>query len=154
MNLGELIDTSCVRLEEQVRDKRALLQQMAQIAGLKLGIEPAQVIDAILERERLGSTGFGGGIAIPHGKIAGLTSVFGLVFRLDKPVDFEAIDKMPVDLVFMLLSPPERGADHLRALAAISRAVRDASSVDQLRGARDADAFVAVLTSCDERTAA
>ena len=154
MNLTDIISPGSIRFEDQARDKRALIQQMSQLAGLKLGFEPASIADAILAREKLGSTGFGGGIAIPHGKIDGLDKVFGMVLRLDKPVDFDAIDKMPVDLVFLLLSPPDRGADHLRALAAISRAVRDAASVDRLRGARDPDAFAAVLARHDEQTPA
>lgn len=154
MNLSDFIDLSSIRLDVAAKDKRALLQQMGQLAGLKLGIEPARVVDALIERERLGSTGFGGGIAIPHGKIAGLDKVHGLVLRLDQPVDYKAIDKMPVDLLFCLLSPIDRGAEHLRALAAVSRAVRDGATVERLRGARDRDAFNAVLMGCDERTAA
>ncbi|MCM8558089.1 PTS sugar transporter subunit IIA [Sphingomicrobium sediminis] len=154
MNLSDFIDVSSIRLDVAAKDKRALLQQMGQIAGLKLGIEPARIVDAIVERERLGSTGFGGGIAIPHGKIDGLDGIYGMVVRLDSPVDYRAIDKMPVDLLFLLLSPPDRGADHLRALAAVSRAVRDVATVERLRGARDRDAVAAVLAQCDERTAA
>ena len=154
MNLLDFIPASAIRFEDQARDKRALIQQLAQHAGLRLGIEPARIAESILAREQLGSTGFGGGVAIPHGKVDGLQEVVGMVMRLDKPVDFDAIDKMPVDLVFLLLSPPARGADHLRALAAISRAVRDGSTVEQLRGARDPEAFAAVMAGCDERATA
>ena len=153
MVLSDFIDLSSIRLDVSAKDKRALLQQMGQIAGLKLGIEPARAVEALVERERLGSTGFGGGIAIPHGKVDGLERVHGMVVRLAEPVDYKAVDKMPVDLLFLLLSPPDRGADHLRALAAISRAVRDGATVERLRGARDRDAFAAVLMS-NERTAA
>ena len=154
MNLSDFIDFSSIRTKLSARDKRQLLQMLGQVASQKLGLEPGEVVDAILEREKLGSTGFGAGVAIPHGKIAGLDHVYGLVARLDEPVDFDAIDKMPVDLVFLLLSPPDAGAEHLRALAAISRAVRQAPVVDKIRGARDRDSLAAVLMDAEQVHAA
>lgn len=154
MNLSDFIDFSSIRTKLSARDKRQLLQMLGQVASQKLGLEPGEVVDAILEREKLGSTGFGAGVAIPHGKIAGLDHVYGLVARLDEPVDFDAIDKMPVDLVFLLLSPPDAGAEHLRALAAISRAARQAPVVDKIRGARDRDSLAAVLMDADHVHAA
>lgn len=154
MNLGEFIDFSSIRTKLSAATKRQLLQQLGQVAAQKLGLDPGEVVDSILAREKLGSTGFGGGVAIPHGKVDGLDRVFGMVARLDEPVDFDAIDKMPVDLVFLLLSPPDAGADHLRALAAVSRLVRHASAIEKIRGARDRDALAAVLMDADQVHAA
>ena len=154
MNLSEFIDFSSIRTKLTAGNKRQLLQMLGQVASQKLGLEPSIVVDSILEREKLGSTGFGGGVAIPHGKVEGLNQVYGMVARLDEPVDFAAIDKMPVDLVFLLLSPPDAGAEHLRALAAISRAVRQAPVVDKIRGARDRDSLAAVLMDAEQVHAA
>lgn len=154
MNLSEFIDFTSIRTKLSAGNKRQLLQMLGQVASQKLGLEPGIVVDSILEREKLGSTGFGGGVAIPHGKVEGLSHVYGLVARLDEPVDFDAIDKMPVDLVFLLLSPPDAGADHLRALAAVSRLVRDAGAIEKIRGARDRDSLAAVLMGADEVHAA
>ena len=100
------------------------------------------------------STGFGGGVAIPHGKLAGLDRIYALVARLTTPVDYKAIDGGKVDLVFLLLSPPDAGAEHLKALAAVSRIVRNAAIVEKLRGARSRDALAAVLLGAEERDAA
>ena len=154
MNLASFLDFDSIRLDLAAGNKRALLNQLAQIAAQRLGVDPGQIADAIAERERLGSTGFGGGVAIPHGKLDGLDRVYGLVARLAHPIDYKAIDGEPVDLVFMLLSPPNSGAEHLKALAAISRAVRHAATVEKLRGARSRDALAAVLLGEDERDAA
>jgi PTS system nitrogen regulatory IIA component len=96
----------------------------------------------------------GQGVAIPHGKIAGLSRIYGLFVRLGEPVDYKALDKVPVDLVFLLLSPPEAGAEHLKALAAISRVIRNAATLEKMRGARSRDALAAVLMGADERDAA
>ena len=106
------------------------------------------------ERERLGSTGFGDGVAIPHGKLAALDRVYALVARLAAPIDYKAIDGREVDLVFLLLSPPDAGAEHLKSLAAVSRLVRHAGVVEKLRGARTRDALAAVLLGAEERDAA
>jgi PTS system nitrogen regulatory IIA component len=100
----------------------------------------------LLERERLGTTGVGNGIAIPHGKLAGLKQLFGMFARLEQPVDFDAIDEQPVDLIFLLLAPEAAGADHLKALARVSRLLRDRSVCEKLRGANQADAIYALLT--------
>lgn len=154
MNLSDFIDFDSIRLDLSVGNKRALLNQMAQIAGQRLGIDPARIADAIAERERIGSTGFGGGVALPHGKLAQVNRVFGYVARLAQPVDYRAIDGEKVDLVFMLLSPPDAGAEHLKALAAVSRLVRHAPTIEKLRGARSRDALAAVLVGADERDAA
>ena len=115
---------------------------------------PAIVLAGLNEREQLGSTGFGQGVAIPHAKIEGLGRIYGLFARLGEPVDYKAIDGRPVDLVFLLLSPPDAGAEHLKALAAISRVTRDAATLERLRGARSRDALAALLMGADERDAA
>ena len=154
MNLSQFLDFDSIRTDLWAANKRGLLNQMAQIAGQRLGIDPARIVNAIGERERIGSTGFGGGVAIPHGKLAELGHIFGVVARLAQPVDYRAIDGEKVDLVFMLLSPPDAGAEHLKALAAVSRLVRHGPTIEKLRGARSRDALAAVLVAVDERDAA
>ena len=103
------------------------------------------IFEILLQREKLGSTGVGNGVAIPHGKIAKLTKVFGLFARLDRAVDFEALDGQPVDLIFLLLAPEGAGADHLKALARVARLLRDPETARKLRDSRDAEALYAVL---------
>ena len=104
------------------------------------------IFDVLLERERLGTTGVGNGIAIPHGKLPGIDRLYGLFARLETPIDFDAIDEQPVDLIFMLLAPENAGADHLKALARVSRLLRDKASCEKLRGSDRADALYALLT--------
>ena len=154
MQLSDFLDFDAIRTGVPGGKKRALLQLLANAAGQRLGREPSEILESIVERERLGSTGFGNGIAIPHGKIEGLTSIYGLFVRLAEPVDYKAIDGRPVDLVFLLLSPPDAGADHLKALASISRVMRHAPTLEKMRGARSRDALAAVLMGADERDAA
>ena len=134
--------------------KKTLFQQLGAMAERVHGVDSALVVERLTERERLGSTGFGGGIAIPHGKIDGLDHVVGLFARLAQPVDFTSIDDEPVDLVFMLLSPTDAGAAHLKALAQVSRALRDRAFVAKLRGAVSDDALVALFNSGEARDAA
>ncbi len=154
MILSQFLDFDAIRLDLAAGNKRHLLNQLAQIAGARLSLDPATIADSIGERERLGSTGFGGGVAIPHGKLAALDRVYALVARLAAPVEYKAIDGARVDLVFLLLSPPDAGAEHLKALAAVSRLVRHAPTIEKLRGARTRDALAAVLIGADERDAA
>jgi len=154
MQLAHFLDFESIRPNLVVPNKRVLLQQLAQLAGQRLGFDPAAIIASVSERERLGSTGFGNGVAIPHGKVEGLSQVYCLAARLSEPVDYKAVDGQPVDLVFFLLSPPDAGAEHLKALAAVSRVVRHAPTLEKLRGARSRDAFAAVLMGVDERDAA
>lgn len=135
-------------------NKKALFQQLGAIAEKRSGVESKQVVERLAERERLGSTGFGGGVAIPHGKLEGIAEVTGVFARLDQPIDFQAIDDMPVDIVFMLLSPPDAGADHLKALARVSRALRDRPFLAKLRGAGSGDALYALLAGTEARDAA
>lgn len=154
MILSQFLDFEAIRIDLAASNKRQLVNQLAQIAGARLAFDPALIADSIGERERLGSTGFGGGVAIPHGKLVGLDRVYALAARLSTPIDYKAIDGGKVDLVFLLLSPPDTGAEHLKALAAISRIVRHAATVEKLRGARSRDALAAVLLGVDERDAA
>ena len=144
-DLSDILSTSDVSDSVTVANKKGLFQQLAGVASRRTGISAKAIVAALNERERLGSTGFGGGVAIPHGKIVGLERLFGYFVRLSQPIDFQSVDHMPVDLVFLLLSPPDAGADHLKALASVSRALRDRPTVAKLRGARSKDAIFAVL---------
>ena len=134
--------------------KKALFQSLSTLAGRSLGIDSRHIADRLGQRERLGSTGFGGGVAIPHGKIDGLTRVVGLFAKLAQPLEFAAVDAMPVDLVFLLLSPPDVGVEHLKALARVSRRLRDRAFVAKLRGAGSADALYALFAGGESRDAA
>ena len=154
MQLSEFLDFDATKPSLSGGNKRALLQQMAQFAAGRLQVDGAEILSSISERERLGSTGFGQGVAIPHGKIEGLARIYCMFARLSEPVDYKAIDGQPVDLVFLLLSPPDAGAEHLKALAAISRVTRHAPTLEKMRGARSRDALAAVLMGADERDAA
>ena len=127
--------------------KKQALQELSEVAARLTGMEERAVFEVLLQRERLGSTGIGDGVAIPHAKLAKLDSIFGLVARLDKPIDFEALDDQPVDLMFVLLAPEAAGADHLKALARIARVVREPGITDRIRATRDADALYALLTA-------
>ena len=154
MQLAGFLDCDAIKTALPGGNKRSLMKQLADLAGQRLGIKPTVVLAGLYEREQLGSTGFGQGVAIPHAKIEGLEQVYALFVRLGDPVDYKAIDGRPVDLVFLLLSPPDAGAEHLKALAAISRVTRDVATLERLRGARSRDALAAVLMGADERDAA
>jgi nitrogen PTS system EIIA component len=154
MQLADFLDCDAIKTALPGGNKRSLMQQLANLAGQRVGAEAAAVLAGLNEREQLGSTGFGQGVAIPHAKIDGLAHIYGLFARLGEPVDYKAIDGRRVDLVFLLLSPPDAGAEHLKALAAISRVTRDGATLERLRGARSRDALVAVLMGADERDAA
>ncbi len=154
MFLADFLDSDAIKTALPGGNKRSLMKQLAELAGQRLEIEPSVVLAGLNEREQLGSTGFGQGVAIPHAKIDGLAKIYGLFARLSDPVAYKAIDGRPVDLVFLLLSPPDAGAEHLKALAAVSRVTRDAATLERLRGARGRDALAAVLVGADERDAA
>lgn len=154
MQLADFIDFDAIKTALPGGSKRALLQQLANLAAQRCGAQPGAILATLNEREKLGSTGLGQGVAIPHGKIEGLERIYGLFARIAEPVDYKAIDGRKVDLVFLLLSPPDAGAEHLRALAAISRVVREGSTLEKMRGARSRDALAAVLLGADERDAA
>jgi PTS system nitrogen regulatory IIA component len=153
-DLSDILSDRAIDADLVAANKKGLFQQLAAASARLSGI-PAKTIAASLNaREKIGSTGFGGGAAIPHGKIEGLDRVFGYFARLEAPVDFQSIDNLPVDLVFLLLSPPDAGADHLKALARVSRVFRDPQIVAKLRGARSKDAIFALLAGGEARDAA
>jgi PTS system nitrogen regulatory IIA component len=152
--LVEILSPRAIVAAMQVRNKKFLFQQLARIAAKQTGAEARAIVERLNEREKLGSTGFGGGVAIPHGKLEGLSSVTGVFARLVQPIEFGAIDQMPVDLVFLLLSPPDAGVDHLKALASVSRRLRDRDFVAKLRGAGSEDALYALLIDGEARDAA
>jgi PTS system nitrogen regulatory IIA component len=153
-DMSDILAVEAINAGLTVANKKALFQQLGLAAARKTGIEVKSIVAALNERERLGSTGFGGGVAIPHGKMEGLGRVFGYFARLTQPVDFHSVDGLPVDLVFLLLSPPDAGADHLKALAAVSRALRNRQTVAKLRGARSRDAIFALLSGVETLHAA
>jgi nitrogen PTS system EIIA component len=153
-DLSDLLSPQAVQAALVVPNKKALFQQLAAAASKLIDADPRVIVDRLVERERLGSTGFGGGIAIPHGKIEGLDRVVGLFARLGSPIDFAAIDDLPVDLVFLLLSPVDAGVEHLKALARVSRRMRDKAFVAKLRGAGSDDALYALFATGEARHAA
>ncbi|ACG76595.1 PTS system, nitrogen regulatory IIA component ptsN [Phenylobacterium zucineum HLK1] len=145
MHIGDLLDRTAISLRVSASSKRQVLAVVAEIAARKLGLEAGAVLDALLEREAAGSTGVGYGVAAPHARLEGLDRMRGVFVRLEQPVDFDAVDDQPVDLVFALFAPKDAGADHLRALARVSRLLRQAEAREQLRQARTADAVYALL---------
>lgn len=147
MDLSDLIDTPAILPTLKANSKKQLLQLLSEKAAALTGIPEREIFDTILQRERLGSTGVGNGIAIPHGKLPGVKRITGVFARLDTPVDFEALDDQPVDLLFMLLAPESAGADHLKALARIARVLRDRDTVTKIRGTHDAAAIHALLST-------
>lgn len=149
MPLSDLLTLDAVIPALKVNSKKQVLQEIAERAQALTSVGEREIFDILLQRERLGSTGVGNGIAIPHGKLAKFTRLFGLFARLERPIDFEAIDGQPVDLVFLLLAPEAAGADHLRALSRIARVLREPAVVQKLRATRDAAALHAVL--CGEQ---
>ncbi len=147
MDLSDLIEPKDVLASLRASSKRQLLQDLAETAELKTGISARQIFETLLQRERLGSTGVGNGIAIPHGKLPGLKRITGLFARLDTPIDYDALDDQPVDIVFLLLAPEGAGADHLKALARIARVMREGETVEKLRESKDGPAMYALLTA-------
>jgi nitrogen PTS system EIIA component len=146
MDLSDLITPQGVIPSLKASNKKQALQELSAQAAKLTGIDEREIYETLLQRERLGSTGVGNGIAIPHGKMNVLDHIVGLFARLEEPIDFEAIDEEPVDLVFLLLAPENAGADHLKALARISRLMREPIAVEKLRASRDRDALYTVLT--------
>jgi nitrogen PTS system EIIA component len=146
MALTDLVVPQAVVPSLRVNNKKQALQELAARAAVICGRNEREVLEVLMQRERLGSTGIGNGIAIPHGKLARLERLFGVFARLERPIDFEALDGQPVDLVFLLLAPEGAGADHLKALARIARLLRDPEVAHKLRESRDAEALYAVLT--------
>jgi PTS system nitrogen regulatory IIA component len=147
MEISDLITPESVVVAVKATSKKQVLQELAHRAADITGLHERAIFDVLLERERLGTTGVGKGIAIPHGKLADLDQLHGVFARLETPVDFDSVDDAPVDLVFLLLAPETAGADHLKALARISRLLRDGGMCDKLRNLKGADDLYKLLTS-------
>jgi PTS system nitrogen regulatory IIA component len=145
MLLTDLVATNAIIPALKVTSKKQVLAELASKAADLSGQNERTILEILQQREKLGSTGVGNGIAIPHGKLPKLGKLFGLFARLERPVDFEALDGQPVDLVFLLLAPEGAGADHLKALARVARLLRDSDIARKLRDSRDAEALYAVL---------
>jgi nitrogen PTS system EIIA component len=154
MDLGDLIKPDAVVANLRSRNNKALLSEIAAQAGACLKLNPAIIYEALWQREMLSSTGVGRGIAIPHARVPGLGQMFGLFGKLEQPIEFGAIDDKPVDLVFLLLAPEHAGADHLKALARVSRLMRDPATLERLRGSKSRSAMYAVLTEPSTSNAA
>ena len=146
MTLDCIIDKQSVLANVKARNKKQLLQELSQALSAIVAVDHRIIFETLLKREKLGSTGIGQGIAIPHGKVPSLNRVYGLFARLSQPVDFDSVDSQPVDLVFVLLAPEHAGADHLKALAKISRVLRDPGIVEKLRGTESSEGLYDILT--------
>ena len=153
-DITDLLRPDAVLKDVVVANKKQLCQQIGAVAADLYALDARQVADKLTARERLGSTGFGNGVAIPHAKVEGLDTVSGVFMRLAQPLAFDAVDDLPVDLVFALVSPVDAGADHLKALARVSRRLRDRNFLTKLRGAGSRDALFALFSVDDARDAA
>lgn len=149
MDIGELLVRDGIVLKSGASSKRQALHVVASAAAQAMGQDEIRVFDALMEREALGSTGLGSGVAVPHARVPGLETVKAVFVRLDTPVAYDAVDDRPVDLMFALFAPPSAGAEHLRALAAVSRAMRSPELREQLRQARTSDAIHALFVQDD-----
>lgn len=154
MEISELLDPEGIVPNLKVTSKKQALQELAKRAARVCGAEERAIFDVLLEREKLGTTGVGNGIAIPHGKLPGLERPCGVFARLAQPIPFESIDEQPVDLIFLLLAPEDAGAEHLKALARVSRLLRDRTVCQKLRGSESAEAIYALLSTSEASRAA
>lgn len=154
MNTGDLLDRSAISLRVSAANKKKVLAVIAEIAARNFNLDAGDVLDALSEREAAGSTGVGYGVAVPHARLEGLQRMRGVFVRLENPVEFESVDDQPVDLLFALFAPQSAGAEHLRALARVSRIMRQGDLREQLRKARTADAVYALLVQDAARPAA
>ena len=145
MTLTDLISRDAIIPSLKVSSKKQALQELSEAAARQSGLPAREIFDALLQRERLGSTGIGNGIAIPHGKLAKVSQIFGVFARVDKPIDFEALDGEPVDLILLLVAPESAGADHLKALARAARLLRSQAITAKLRASRDAGMLFSIL---------
>ncbi len=146
MSLSQLVKPDAILPALRVNGKKQALQEMSERAALVSGLPPREIFDSLLQRERLGSTGVGDGVAIPHGKLAKCAHIFGVFARLERPIDFDSPDSLPVDLILMLIAPESAGAEHLKALAMSARLLRNPAIAAQLRATRDPAALYALLT--------
>jgi len=154
MELADILVSDAVRTLSNVTSKKRMLQSIAELAADVSGLDQQRIFDALQERELLGATGMGKGIAVPHARMADIANVVGVFTRIDVPVDFDSVDHQPVDLVFTLLAPEDAGADHLKALARVSRTLRDETICRKLRSTEDPAALYAILTDTTTSQAA
>jgi PTS system nitrogen regulatory IIA component len=154
MPLTDLVAPTAIIPALKVNNKKKTIQELAARAAKLTGQNERAILEVLTQREKLGSTGVGNGVAIPHGKLPNLNRLFGLFARLEKPIDFDSLDGHPIDLIFLLLAPESAGADHLKALARVARQLRDPEVAKKLRDSRDADAIYAVLNHAPASSAA
>ena len=154
MPLTDLVAPNAVVPALKANNKKKAIQELAARAAKLSGQSERAILEVLMQREKLGSTGVGNGVAIPHGKLPKLDRLFGMFVRLEKPIDFDSLDGQPVDLVFLLLAPETAGADHLKALARVARLLRDPEVAKKLRDSRDADALYSVLMMSPTSSAA
>lgn len=146
MQVTDILTQSGVKVLSSSTSKKRLFQDIGELAAQCYGLGSSEVVEALLERESLGPTGVGLGIALPHARLANISKVLGLFVRIEKPIDFDSVDRQPVDLVFVLLAPENAGVEHLKALALVSRTMRDASTCAKLRANSDTSTLFTVLT--------
>jgi PTS system nitrogen regulatory IIA component len=146
MNIPDLLQPGAVIVSLKAQGKKQLLQEIAGRAAQVTGMNDRKIFETLMEREKLGTTGVGQGIAIPHGRLPDIKHIVGVFARLESPIDYDSVDNQPVDLVFMLLAPEGAGADHLKALARVSRLLRNQQATEKLRAAKSAEAIYAILT--------
>ncbi len=153
MTLTDLLSPAAVISPLRANGKKQALQELAQHAASLTGLPERELFEALLQRERLGSTGIGDGIAIPHGRMPGIDRLVGLFGRAERPIDFDALDGQPVDIVFVLIAPEGAGADHLKALARVARVLRNQAVLEQVRSIRDPAAIYAILAETAAKAA-
>jgi nitrogen PTS system EIIA component len=146
MELSKLLIPGAVRIVSQLTSKKRLFHELSELAAQAYGLTAAVALDGLQERESLGPTGVGHGIALPHARLEDLSKITGVFVRLEKPLDYDSVDRQPVDLVFALFAPKDSGVDHLKALALVSRTMRDANVVQKLRANTDPAKLHAILT--------
>lgn len=154
MDLSNIIRADAIKVVSTVTSKKRLLQDLGEIAGQSYGLPVREAVEALIEREALGPTGVGKGIALPHARLESLDRVVGVFMRLEKAIDFDSVDRQPVDLIFALFAPTEAGVDHLKALALVSRTLRQENVCDKLRANNDVGTLHAVLTEAPRSEAA
>jgi len=154
MDLSELLNENAILPTLKVSSKKQAIQCISEKAAEVTGLNEREIFETLLQRERLGSTGVGSGIAIPHGKLPSLDKIYGVMARLERPISFDAMDDQPVDIIFLLLAPEGAGADHLKALAKIARVLRDGDMVNKIRATTDPEALYSVLLTPPNQEAA
>ncbi|QPM91400.1 PTS sugar transporter subunit IIA [Pseudooceanicola algae] len=154
MKLSQILKPDAIKVISSASSKKRLLQDVGDLAHSAYHLDQEHVVEALLERESLGPTGVGHGVALPHARLAGIDEVSGIFLRLEKPVDFDSVDRQPVDIVFALFAPEEAGVEHLKALALVSRTLRDSLLCKKLRANADAATLHAILISEQDMKAA